>query len=61
MSFRVEGAEAGWSFDDVLDLHEDEPSYRVLLECQFGIHLTLGRDMPARSPVSTSIWMTNVE
>ena len=45
MSFREEGGEAVWSFDNVVDLDPADPLYRFMVEFQFGIHTVLGRDL----------------
>lgn len=44
-SFREEGGEAVWSFDNIVDLEPDDPLYRFLVELQFAIHVTLGTDL----------------
>lgn len=45
MAFREEKGEAVWSFDHIVDLEPDDPLYRFLVEFQFAIHTTLGRDL----------------
>ena len=45
MVFREEPQEAVWSFDRVVEADVDDPLYRFLIEMQFAIHLTLGRDL----------------
>lgn len=45
MRFREEDGDAVWAFDEVRGLDTDDPLYRFLIEFQFGIHQTLGRDM----------------
>jgi len=44
-TFREEGDEAVWSFDNIVDLEPGDPLYRFLVELQFAIHITLGRDL----------------
>lgn len=45
MVFREEPNEAVWSFDRIVEADVDDPLYRFLIEMQFAIHLTLGRDL----------------
>lgn len=45
MRFRDEDGDAVWAFDEVQGLDPDDALYRFLIEFQFGIHQTLGRDM----------------
>jgi AraC-like DNA-binding protein len=45
MSFREDDGDAVWSFDQIVDLEIDDPLYRFFVEFQFGIHITLGKDL----------------
>jgi AraC-like DNA-binding protein len=45
MRFHEQAGEACWCFDDYAGLDPDEPLGRFLLDFQFAIHTTLGRDL----------------